>query len=257
MTYVAGSHGGGVNSVGLYVGMIERGMPAPNCILTADTGGERPEFYENLPIYSEYLQDHGYPPITVVYNQKRDGSRGVLETDLRARNVLPPVAYGFKTCSERYKIRPQEKWLKKQAAVRAEWAAGRRVTKLIGFDYGELGRARFIPTEKFENIYHLIEWKWTRDDCVCAALRAGLPFAKSACFFCPNNTKPEILALRDEHPDLLDRAVAMEDGARANGKMRKIKGLGRRFSWREFLKMPDFDPAQEPPRETLCGCYDG
>ena len=72
-------------------------------------------------------------------------------------------------------------------------------------------------------------------------------------------TKPEILALRDNNPDLLERALAMEDNAKAN--LQTVKGLGRRFNWREFLESVKNG---EVPKdvyadrtETPCGCYDG
>ena len=64
--------------------------------------------------------------------------------------------------------------------------------------------------------------------------RAGLPVPpKSACFFCPASKKPEILELRVRHPDLLDRALAIERAA-APG-LTSVRGLGRSFAWAGFL----------------------
>ena len=65
-----------------------------------------------------------------------------------------------------------------------------------------------------------------------------------------------MLALRDKHPDLFNRAITMESGA----DLQTVKGLGRRFSWRalaqadaEQMKMFDDMIADDEP----CGCYDG
>ena len=68
--------------------------------------------------------------------------------------------------------------------------------------------------------------------------------------------KPEVLTLAAKHPELLARAVAMEQ----NADLTTVKGLGRHWSW-EFLVKADadqmrlFSDAGTP--EIACGCYDG
>lgn len=271
MAFVAGSFGGGDDTEGMYIGMIEHGEPAPNVILMADTGGEKPNTYDNIPIFSAYLVAHGYPPITMVYNKKRDGSRGVLETELLRLNQLPSVAYGFKTCSQRFKVRPQENFLKLLPEVQAEWRAGRKVVKLIGYNADELGRAKYGIEPLWERRYPLIEWRWGKKDCIAAIQRAGLPRpGKSACFFCPNSKKHEISKLNCDHPKLIARAILLEDRARASGNMEKVKGLGRRFSWKDFLndekrtrihELDLFDQTiqddEEAENDQVCACVDG
>ena len=80
--------------------------------------------------------------------------------------------------------------------------------------------------------YPLMEWGWTRDDCIRQIEAAGLPQpGKSSCFFCPSMKPDEITALREQHPDLFRRALALEDNARKN--LKTVKGLGRNYSWRE------------------------
>ena len=44
----------------------------------------------------------------------------------------------------------------------------------------------------------------------------------------------EITALREQHPDLFRRALALEDNARQN--LKTVKGLGRNYSWRERFR---------------------
>ena len=56
---------------------------------------------------------------------------------------------------------------------------------------------------------------------------------KSACFFCPASKKEEIVWLREHHPELLERALAIERNAQA--KLTTVKGLGRSFSWSTYL----------------------
>ena len=61
---------------------------------------------------------------------------------------------------------------------------------------------------------------------------AGLPQpGKSSCFFCPSMRAEEIIYLRDHHPALFRRAIALEDNARPN--LKTVQGLGRNYSWKE------------------------
>lgn len=230
------SFGGGTNSTAMLVGLHER-EERPDLILFADTGGEKPHTYEHVTNVCKWCQSIGFPPIT------RLPSAITLEQDCLNRKSLPSIAFGFKTCSQRFKARPQDNYLRDLGAT--------DVVKLIGFDADEPHRAKPFP----RNRYPLIEWGWGRDECVEAIARAGLKQpGKSACFFCPSSKKAEILELKRVYPDLLDRAVAMEN----NADLTTIKGLGRDFAWRDLVK---FDAAQLQmfPDSNVgisCDCYD-
>lgn len=70
---------------------------------------------------------------------------------------------------------------------------------------------------------------------------AGLPVPpKSSCFFCPASKKREIVWLREHHPELLERAPAIE--ANAQPSLTSVVGLGRSFAWAEFLNDLDDTP---------------
>ena len=205
---------------------------------------------------SDWLESKGFPRITFVKYQTKQGAVLTLEQDCLNRSSLPSVAFGFKSCSERWKIRPQNKFLSTWDQAVAAWARGDRVTKLVGFDAGEPHRAKDFTDKKYVVRYPLIEWGMDREDCIAAIRRAGLrPPGKSACFFCPSSKKWEVSALQKEHPELYERAVAMERKARPNVS---VAGLGRRWAWEDVpiraeLIAPDSDSQLELP----CGCYDG
>ncbi len=247
--------GGGTDSTAMLIGMVERGEAAPHAILFADTGGEFPHTYDHIARFSDWLVSHGYPQIQVLRRNKKDGSWESLEDEcLRTKN-LPSIAYGFKTCSQKFKIGPQDKWCNNDPVIRAEWKAGRKIRKLVGYDWDEFYRAKFYDDDKYVLEYPLIDWRWRRADCVAAIARAGLTQPlKSSCFFCPHMRPDEVRTMRDKYPDLLDRAVAMETGA----KLTSIKGLGRNWSWREFLKQGDLplDVPQEDRSGVNCGCFE-
>lgn len=253
LTFVA--YGGGVNSTALLCGWVERGLPPPDRILFADTGGERPTTIEYVSLFSAWLVSKGYPAIISLQRVKADHvTPNTLEANCREHQTLPSLAYGFKRCSHKFKLQPQEKYMNRWAAARRLWKAGGRITKLIGFDVEERHRAeRKTADAKYLYKYPLIEWGWDREDCEAAILRAGLSTpGKSSCFFCPAMTKPEILQLRAEHPDLLARALELEQIAAPN--FQSVQGLGRRFAWADFLAGK---PVMSCTVEQDCGCMDG
>ena len=151
--------------------------------------------------------------------------------------TLPSIAYGFKRCSLKHKIGPQEKFCNNYPPCREVWASGKKVVKFIGYDAGEHYRSdkvllRDLADPKYSKWYPLMEWGWDREACIRAIEAAGLPQpGKSSCFFCPSMRAEEIIDLREHYPDLFRRALALEDNARAN--LKTVQGLGRNYSWRE------------------------
>ena len=247
------SFGGGVNSYGLVLGLIERNAPPPTHILFGDTGGELPHTYEGMARFSEYLTEHGWPAVRVLRRARRDGRWLPLEDDCLEKATLPAIAFGYKTCSQKYKVEPQDKFLNSDPQFKAWWKSGQRAVKVIGYDAGEVRRARFGHDNKYDLKYPLIEWGWTRADCVAAANRHGFNPGKSSCFFCPHMRKNEIDDLAQQHPDLLARALYME----SNAKLTKIKGLGRRFAWRDYVAGQPTPDRTAGELDEPCGCWDG
>lgn len=261
---IVASYGMGTNSTAFLVEMVRLGLPV-DAILSADTGGERPSTYAYRDMFSEWLVSRGYPPITIV---KKGGRQETLEEDCLRKAMLPSLAYGYKGCSHKYKIEPQEKWVNNWPPAREAWAAGNKVVKLIGYDMDEPHRAAIPEDAKYTYRYPLLEWGWGREECVEAIARAGLPQpGKSSCFFCPAMTKPEILQLRKEEPELLIRALNIESTAKAAGNLNSVNGLGRRLNWGEFVELAAEAEANDPsafflrqqdfPTPPPCGCYDG
>lgn len=249
------AYGGGVNSSAFLIEFARQRI-IPTLILFSDTGGERPSTYAFIEQFSAWLQGQGLPEIFTV---KKGGMQETLEENCLRKGMLPSIAYGFKTCSEKYKIRAQEKFVRHWPPTRAILKAGGKLVKVIGYDAGESRRAKVYEHHEYDYWYPLIEWGWDRAKCEQVVHEAGFKPAKSACWFCPSSTKPEILQLGQEYPELLQRAIAMEENAKAN--LVTVKGLGRRFSWGEFIaavKAQQPDACKwEGDTEMPCGCYDG
>jgi hypothetical protein len=252
--------GGGVNSVAMLVGLSRAGR-RPDLISFADTGGEKPETMSYLTdTLPTWLESVGFPPLTIVRTVCPETGDETLE-DACLRNVtLPSRAFGFSSCAFRWKIEPQEKFMRQWGPAVRCYLAGEKPIKALGYDAGE-GHRSHSPADELRYYYYypLRDWKWSREDCEKAIRDAGLPMpVKSACFFCPSSRVSEILALQREHPELMARALAMEDRAMASGAMTDVRGLGRHFSWRGILAA---DAAQlrmfpEAPVEACTVCVE-
>ena len=95
-TPVIVAFGGGTNSAAMLIEM-QRRQVIPDLILFADTGGELPETYEFVKVFSRWLQDKGMPKIELV-KYKRE----TLEENCIRSKMLPSLAYGFKSCSQKF-----------------------------------------------------------------------------------------------------------------------------------------------------------
>lgn len=254
-------HGGGTNSTAMLVGFVERGIK-PDLILFADTGGEKPETYSFLDKLNLWLTDHDFPRIiTVRYNSLKDNT---LEAECERLEIMPSIVYGHKNCSQKWKIDPQKRYLNKWPPAIEAWKNGETIIGAVGFDKGEIRRVRPNPDPKIDNWYPLVEWGWFREDCQAAIARVGLPSpGKSACFYCPSSKKSEVIWLSKEHPELFDRAVAMERRAKAktneegDSVLRNIDGLGRHWSWEELVAGSKEADAAPESVEIECVCFDG
>jgi hypothetical protein len=257
----------------MLVELARRGV-RPDRILFADTGGEKPETYAYLPVVLAYLERVGFPPVVTVRYEPKTAPYRTLEGQCLHTGTLPSLAYGGKSCSIKWKRQPQDAYILRHFPP--DRMSGRRVVRALGFDAGEGRRtyagvvkavgldagedhrltwARARPAdparrpsreerldrEYFAYWYPLMDWGMDRAACERSIRDAGLPVpVKSACWFCPASKKPEVLWLRDEHPGLLRRALAVEANARPN--LTSVKGLGRSFAWADFLDRLDRPP---------------
>ena len=235
------SFGGGVNSTALLIELANRNEP-PDVILFADTGGEKPETYMHIEAMQGWLLSHGMPAIEICSEKK------TLEADCLDRGTLPGKAFGFGSCSEHFKVRPQRRHLKSKGIKNPMW--------LVGIHAGEAQRALRMHNQRSDVSFPLIQWGWGQKECEQCILDAGLQIpVKSACFYCPSMRKPEIIQLSKQNPELFERAVEMEDNAKECGTLKTVKGLGRSYSWDALVKSDNeqlklFDDFQDPICDT-------
>ena len=105
---------------------------------------------------------------------------------------------------------PVKRELKKRGATRKN-----PIICDVGFSLDEshrLGNKK--PPQYMVHNYPLIDDKLTRRDCYSIISEFGFPEPpKSACYFCFNAKKKEIINLKGKHPELFDRMNEMEINA--------------------------------------------
>jgi len=256
------NYGGGVNSTALCCLAVQRGLPI-DVVVFADTGSERPETYAYLATFSAYLQAHGLPALDIVrwirvQGEKR-GQFIPLHTWCETEQSVPSRAYGFSGCTSKWKQQPADKFVRAHPLVAAAHARGEVVERWIGFDADEPHRAeRMLAKNPDPTLWRwrapLVEWGLGRADCLAAIAAAGLPSpGKSACWMCPSSKKSDIDTLGRDHPELLARALKMEQAAIASGNLVSRAGLGGRLNWTQYVAAK----AGLEPEDAPCGCYDG
>lgn len=267
------SLGLGVNSVALAIEAANRGIVL-DLIVFSDTGDERKRTYEYCDLFSEWLVNHGQPAITTTRWIRRDGTFVPISDISLLRKELPSKAYGYSGCTAKWKQQPLDKLVREDERAKAAWARGELVERWIGYDSDEPERAArmleknpqprkrkqgqeiVVPSWKWR--CPLVEWDMGREECLAVIAAAGLPSpGKSSCFMCPSMKRSEIDDLARDEPEALQRALAIEDAALQGGELRTVKGLGRSFSWREYLEGKAEALAAREVVEQDCGCFDG
>lgn len=241
------AYGIGVDSTALLVELESRGTP-PALVLTADPGVEKPETYAYQQMMAEWMAARGIPYRTVRYTPQRFKHWPPyfdLLSNMLTNATLPSISLGRHSCSLKWKIAPQDAFLKSWEPARAAWARGQKVIRLIGYDASPAdtrrsSHASTIENALFECRYPLREWGWDRAACIARIEAAGLPVPpKSSCFICGVMKPEEVRALSVWCLRLI---VLVE--ARAAPRLRTVEGPWRRSTKSRPGRMTDFIRAE-------------
>lgn len=287
--------GGGVDSIAELLLLKKRGEEPPPAIVMADPGSEKRATMAYMHEWTNpMLRRWGWPEVTVI-SRKEEGRlrpeipgrtrryETLYEQSIRQRE-LPSIAYNEnKTCSLKFKKEPQYWWAARQPWAQAEWAAGRKLVAVIGYDFDPKEQLRvqravtaWVPPpprptehrskncpecrtescawprdrnkwgrERFVQWFPLFEARLTRADCEQMIRDAKMPLPpKSSCTFCPNNTMKEWEELRRNEPEAFEAALVMSRNADLDNP-HDIGLLRRNPSGRKQL------------HQWAAGCYDG
>lgn len=190
--------GGGVNSVALYLHMVELGEEFE--AIFVDHGGDWPETYE----YVEMFREHH--PITILKPQRKSTPLGeddsVIFSNIIdfcfARKMFPSRTQRW--CTADFKVTVISKYVEKPCF------------NLLGIDAGEAHRAKIVSRNGEELRYPLIEAGIDRDGCKALIKKHGFPVPmKSGCYICPFQRVGQLRQLRKEHPELFCTVEKLEN----------------------------------------------
>jgi 3'-phosphoadenosine 5'-phosphosulfate sulfotransferase (PAPS reductase)/FAD synthetase len=212
--------GAGLNFTALITEWHRREMPRPDLIIFADTGSERARTYQHIVVVNNWLMSIGYPEITVVFVKDKESQNQVKLHELCLKTkTLPAPAFGFKSCSMRFKVEQVDKFLNNYAPSKSIWGKFRKlseiknkITRIVGFDFGEGHRTYNADCDKYDVVYPLVDWEIDREDCEEIVANSQLPLPiKSSCYMCPNMKSREIVEMAKNEPEALNAALKVED----------------------------------------------
>lgn len=220
----------------------------PDLVLSADPGAEKPETYAYQTMIAGCMAARGIPYEVVRYVPRRfkhwPPCYSILSNVLTSA-ILPSISLGRHSCSLKWKVAPQDAFLKQWEPAKAAWARGQKVTRLIGYDASPADTRRYahaatIEDPLFECRYPLREWGWTRERCIARIEAAGLPAPpKSSCFFCGAIRPDEVRAL----PAWCLRLIVLIE-ARAEPRLRTVEWVWRRSTRTRPGRITDFIAAE-------------
>jgi hypothetical protein len=224
--------GAGVQSSAMYL-MACAGeiVPRPDCAIFADTQAEPPWVYEQLA----YLRTQGGPPIAVVTVGSLEQAVLTAHNSTGGRFASVPFwvrgpdgrGMGRRQCTREYKIDPIKQEIRRMLGLqKRQRAAGRYVVEeWVGISLDEAHRAKPSRTSWISTRWPLLfDRPMRRADCLAWMRERGHPIpGRSACYFCPYRSNREWRDLRDNAPELFQRALGLDAAIRQN-RARGIRG---------------------------------
>jgi hypothetical protein len=220
---------GGKDSSALAIYMRDR-VPAMEYFF-CDTGAELPETYEYLTRLEAVLGK----PITRI-----NADRGFDHWFEVYRGALPSPQ--MRWCTKNMKIKPLEAWIGEDPAI-----------SYVGIRADENNRKGYISTKP--NItarFPFVEDGVDHDGVLRILEQAGVGLpsyyrwrTRSGCYFCFYQRKAEWVGLAQQHPDLFERAVAIEQkvlkdaGVDRDASFADRAMKGRLYTWSSGETLPD------------------
>ena len=209
---------GGKDSTAMLLLMIERGMPI-DMVLTADTGMEFPEMYEHLAKVDAHLYRERGIHITTLRHPKGFEWLMFEEPKQKPSCIARRTALGMPTTGNGW------------PGMRVRWCTGQLKSHLINKEVNRIkaghralhyiGIAADEPKRIKDEVYPLVEWNITEAEALQICYDRGFDFGglyhiyrRASCWCCPFQRIGELRKLREHHPELWARLLAMDNRAR-------------------------------------------
>jgi hypothetical protein len=215
------SYGGGLDSFAMLLGAIERGE-LPNYAVFADTGspngrdGEWPGTYLHMRDYAIPLcQKYGIEFVWITKDQYPVRGYESLIAFFESKHMM--LTRMSRVCTSAAKVERIQSWMDDHIP------AHEQIEVWIGFEAGEENRAANDPhnsktcgagPSRRVNRFPLIEANLCRCRCEIMTRKANYPVPrKSACIYCPFNSKGDWKTAAQEQPVTFARAVSLEENS--------------------------------------------
>lgn len=208
------SWGLGLQSTLLAVMSAKGDLPPLDLIINADLHFESSETYRIRDFYIEWLRSRGQNVVILdVGNIEEKGMSEHMHVPVFCENGSPLR----RQCTGHFKIAPIRRYVRQWLGYtpRPPHPPPNSIEQWIGFTIDEWMRMKSSGVKYIKNRFPLIEKRMTRDDCLQAFAKYGLPApGKSACLCCPYRTAEEWQTMRDNFPDDFQRAVRFDNSCR-------------------------------------------
>ena len=196
-----------------------------------DTGAELPETYEYLTRLEIIL---GKPIVRL------NTQRGFDHWFEVFRGTLPSPQ--MRWCTKNMKIKPIEAWIGDDPAI-----------SYVAIRVDESNRKGYVSTKpNIQTRFPFVEDRVDREGVMRILADAGIGVpayyewrTRSGCYFCFYQRKAEWIGLADRHPDLFNRAVAIERkvlqdaGIDGDADFRSRAMRGRQYTWSPGETLPE------------------
>jgi hypothetical protein len=196
-----------------------------------DTGAELPETYE----YLDKLEVSLGKPIA-----RLNSTKGFEHWFEVYRGTLPSPQ--MRWCTKKMKLEPIEEWLGDDEAI-----------SYVAIRSDEAGRKGYVSTKpNIKAVFPFVEEKIDHEGVLKILETAGIGLPKyyewrtrSGCYFCFYQRKSEWVGLADRHPDLFQKAVAIElkirseAGKDGDASFEEFAMKGRQYTWSGNETLPE------------------
>lgn len=196
------SYGGGVQTAGIAVLVVEGILPRPDYILMADTSRETKTTFQYLDeVIRPYLKRVDLD-VTIVGHEFSNvdlfGHNGyLLIPAFTAKGKMPTY------CSGEWKRDAIRRWLRKEGV--------QSCTLWMGISFEERHRAKASNVQWMKHEFPLVDMAISREKCFMLVEQAGLPRPpKSCCWMCPLRNNEEWKYLKENDRDGWNKAIDMD-----------------------------------------------
>lgn len=241
------SYGGGVQSTALIVLVAQGLIPPVDAALFSNVGDD-----SEHPATLAYVRDVAAPwantrgvKVHELYRVGKDFEPRTLMNLLATENTpsipvrLSNGAPAQRSCTNHFKVRVIEKWLRENGATKQAPA-----DVLIGISTDEIQRVNTKQVNAYQTkLFPLIDLGLNRDACIGIITDVGLPVPpKSSCFFCPFKRVQQWQEMRRDEPELFAKSADLEDSI---NERRAARGKDSVYLTRLLIPLRDITEAQD------------